>query len=147
MGVKMFIVYTDGACSGNPGPGGWAYLVEYTDGKVDESYGFCESTTNNRMEMQAAISALEKLPPNSHVKLFSDSKLLVQGATDWMFKWRNAGWKKPGGLKNADLWIQLYDLNSSRNVQWAWVKGHNGNPKNDRVDLLARKAIKESSGS
>ena len=135
----MFVIYTDGACSGNPGPGGWGARLEGPDG-VDEISGVEQATTNNRMELSAAIEALTRLPDNSEVTLVTDSNYVKDGMTSWLPNWKKRDWKtaakKP--VKNVDLW-KLLDTQCQRHrVQWQWVKGHSGHPGNERADELAR---------
>lgn len=142
MGVDNMrtVVYTDGACSGNPGAGGWGFFISEPE-LVVEGYGYEPATTNNRMEMMAAIRALEVLADVQEVEIISDSNLLIQGASQWMYGWHKKGWSKPGGLKNADLWKMVYDLTISKDVKWTWVKGHSTSIGNNRADELARGAI------
>ncbi len=135
-------VYTDGACKGNPGPGGWAALLIYR-GKKKIISGGCPITTNNRMEMSAAVKALETLRRPCLVEIFCDSQYLMKGITLWLKNWKKNGWRtsdnKP--VKNEDLWRSLDQACSRHQVSWTWVKGHSGNPENETVDGLARKAI------
>lgn len=140
---KSVTIYTDGACSGNPGPGGWGAILIY--GKVEKELSGAESmTTNNRMELMAAISALEALKSSCVVELYSDSQYVRQGITEWLPGWKARGWKtadkKP--VKNADLWGRLELAAKRHEVSWHWVKGHSGHPLNERADMLAREAIK-----
>lgn len=132
-------IYTDGACSGNPGPGGWGVLMIYGD-KEKELYGGETETTNNRMELMAAIMALEALKRPCAVKLTTDSVYVKDGITKWMANWKKNGWrtanKKP--VKNAELWQRLEGALTPHSVEWAWVKGHAGHPGNERADELAR---------
>lgn len=138
-------IYTDGACSGNPGPGGWGVVLRYKD-KEKELAGFSLETTNNRMELQAAIEGLKSLKRSMHVDLFTDSQYLRDGITKWLFQWKKNGWrlanKKP--VKNQDLWEDLHALVQDHHINWHWVKGHAGHPENERADALARQAIKEA---
>ena len=138
----MVEIFTDGACSGNPGPGGWAALLRY--GRHEkELFGFSSHTTNNRMELLAAIRALEALKRPCKVVLHTDSTYLKNGITQWMPKWKQRGWmlgtKQP--VKNADLWKRLDKLNQTHQIEWKWVRGHSGHKENELVDSLARKAI------
>ena len=132
-------VYTDGACRGNPGPGGWGvYILDGNEQK--EFYGGSPSTTNNQMEMQAALEALKYLRDKTElIELYTDSNYLRQGITEWIHNWKKNNWrtaaKKP--VANRELWIQISDLNEKMNVEWHWVKGHAGDPGNERADLLA----------
>ena len=135
-------IFTDGACSGNPGPGGWGALLRY--GTVEKELSGGETlTTNNRMEMMAAIAALEALKRPAKVKLHTDSQYLKNGITEWLPNWKRRGWKtadkKP--VKNADLWQRLEAAEKPHQVEWLWVRGHDGHVENERVDLLARNAI------
>ena len=132
-------VYTDGACRGNPGPGGWGVYIQLNDEEKD-LYGGNPETTNNQMEMQAALEALKYLKDKDEaIKLYTDSNYLRQGITDWIHKWKLNNWrtaaKKP--VANRDLWIEISDLNEKMNVHWNWVKGHAGDPGNERADQLA----------
>ncbi len=133
------VIYTDGACSGNPGPGGWGARLEYGK-RIKELKGGALDTTNNRMELMAAISALAALKRPSRVVLFTDSRYIKGGITEWMRRWKENGWrtsaKKP--VKNQDLWQQLDAVVSRHEIDWRWVKGHAGNPGNERADQLAR---------
>jgi ribonuclease HI len=135
----MFVIYTDGACSGNPGPGGWGARLEGPDG-VNEISGGEAATTNNRMELSAAIEALASLPNNSQVTLVTDSNYVKDGMTSWLDNWKKRGWKtaakKP--VKNVDLWQALDAQCQRHQVEWQWVKGHSGHPGNERADELAR---------
>ncbi len=135
-------IFTDGACSGNPGPGGWGAVLRY-GGVEKELSGGAAQTTNNRMEMMAAIAALEALTRPSKVRLHTDSKYLMNGITIWIDNWKRRGWrtadKKP--VKNVDLWQRLESAIAPHQVSWLWVKGHAGNPENERADALARSAI------
>ena len=142
MTVPQVCLYTDGACSGNPGPGGWGALL--TMGQHEKELCGAEAqTTNNRMEMMAAIQGLRALKNPCQVDLYTDSQYLREGITSWIVGWKKNGWKtaakKP--VKNEDLWRLLDDLVQIHDIRWHWVKGHNGHPENERVDLLARSAI------
>ena len=141
---KEAIVYTDGACSGNPGPGGWGATIKIGD-ETFEIFGGEDNTTNNRMELIAAIKALEYLNENHKITLYTDSSYVKDGITKWIFNWKKNNWKtstkKP--VKNSDLWIQLDEIQNKREVKWNWVKGHAGNLGNERADELARMGIKE----
>lgn len=140
-------VYTDGACSGNPGPGGWG-LVMTCDSKTKKSSGFQSETTNNRMELQAAIEALKLLKKPCHVILYSDSSYVIKGMKEWVYGWRKNGWRTSANkqVKNADQWQELYELSIQHNVDWIWIKGHAGNPGNEEADRLARLEIETRSG-
>ncbi|MEZ5958727.1 MAG: ribonuclease HI [Hyphomonadaceae bacterium] len=135
-------IWTDGACSGNPGPGGWGAILHYA-GVEKELSGAEAATTNNRMELMAAIQALNALKRSSKVRLHTDSKYVMDGVTKWIHGWKKNGWKtadkKP--VKNDDLWKQLDEANARHEVTWKWVKGHADNEMNNRADELARGAI------
>lgn len=141
--AKLF-AYTDGACSGNPGPGGWGALMQAMDGgkvvKERELKGGEANTTNNRMELLAAIHALEALERNTEITIVTDSNYVKNGITGWIFGWKKNGWKnaakKP--VKNVELWQRLDEANARHRVTWEWVKGHAGHPENERADALAR---------
>lgn len=141
---QTVIIYTDGACRGNPGPGGWGALLHYDD-NCRELFGGEANTTNNRMELTAAIQALETLKRGCRVELHTDSNYVRQGITQWMTKWKQNGWKtaarKP--VKNADLWRALDDACQRHDIEWRWVKGHSGNPGNETADALANRGIDE----
>ena len=142
MSDRELQIFTDGACSGNPGPGGWAALLRYGDNEKTLSGGKPD-TTNNRMEMMAVIEALESLKRACTVAIHTDSRYVMDGMTQWIHKWKASGWKtaakKP--VKNADLWQRLDDAASQHAIEWHWVKGHSGHPENERVDALARRAM------
>ena len=135
-------IYTDGACSGNPGPGGWGAVLQYGDAKKEINGGTSE-TTNNRMEMMAAIMALESLKRPMAVDLYTDSTYVRSGITEWLPGWKRRNWrtaaKKP--VKNVDLWQRLDSAVAAHQIAWHWVKGHAGNPGNERADELAREGI------
>jgi len=135
-------IFTDGACSGNPGPGGWGAVLRW-NGVEKELNGGDRETTNNRMEMMAAIQALEALKRPAHVDLYTDSVYLRDGITKWIHNWKAKGWKtaakKP--VKNVDLWQRLETAMARHDVEWHWVKGHAGHPENERADMLARDGI------
>jgi ribonuclease HI len=135
-------IFTDGACRGNPGPGGWAAILRYR-GVEKELSGYAADTTNNRMEMTAAIAGLETLKRPCRVRLYSDSQYLRDGITKWIHGWKRRGWttadKQP--VKNVDLWQRLDTAAARHTVEWEWVRGHAGHPENERVDALARAAI------
>ncbi|GAB6195650.1 ribonuclease HI [Lysobacter xanthus] len=139
--AKAVEIHTDGACLGNPGPGGWGALLRYK-GRERELAGGDPATTNNRMELMAAIQALETLTEPCTVDLFTDSQYVRQGITEWMPGWVRRNWKTAGGdpVKNRDLWERLHAATHRHTVAWHWVKGHNGHPDNERVDGLARAA-------
>jgi ribonuclease HI len=139
--MSKVTIYTDGACLGNPGRGGWAALL-ISSGHEKEISGCEAHTTNNRMELMAAIAALQQLKKPCSITLYTDSTYVMKGMSEWVAGWIKKGWKtadkKP--VKNADLWQQLVDAASCHEVQWKWVKAHNGHPENERVDTLARSA-------
>lgn len=136
------IIYTDGACKGNPGPGGWGVLMISGENRR-ELCGGETATTNNRMELTAAIEALRALKRRCRVRLFTDSSYVKQGIETWIHGWKKNGWKtsdkKP--VKNADLWQLLDTLNAAQDVEWRWVKGHSGDPGNERADELSNEGI------
>jgi ribonuclease HI len=138
------VIYTDGACSGNPGPGGWGAVLRYGS-HLREIHGGDRSTTNNRMELMAAIQALESLKRPSNVQLYTDSRYLLDGITKWLPGWERNGWKTSSKqpVKNADLWRRLVEAKQPHKVTWHWVKGHEGDPGNERADQLARLGISE----
>jgi len=137
-------IYTDGACSGNPGPGGWGAVIFDQNNKQKNISGSEKNTTNNRMELLAAIMSLKKIKINSEVVIFTDSIYVKNGITEWMKNWKKNGWKnsskKP--VKNKDLWVKLDKLCEANSVSWKWVKGHSTNEFNNLADELATKAIK-----
>jgi ribonuclease HI len=144
---RQMTVYTDGGASPNPGPGGWAAVLLHPSGRVQELSGGEANTTNNRMELTAAIRALEALPEGSSLEVFTDSRYLQLGITRWLPSWIARGWqRKDGEVKNLDLWRRLADLAAKRTVRWAWVKGHAGRRYNERADSLARAEIERRSG-
>lgn len=135
-------IYTDGACSGNPGPGGWGVLLRYK-GTEKEMSGGEEETTNNRMELMAAIQAFESLTRPCEVDMYTDSKYVMDGVSQWMEKWKRSGWKTAAKkeVKNRDLWERLDSALQGHTVKWNWVKGHSGHTENEIVDKLATGAI------
>ena len=142
--MKQVEIFTDGACRGNPGPGGWGVLLRF-QGKEKELYGGDPQTTNNRMELQAAIEGLSALRERCEVTLTTDSVYVKNGITTWLEGWKKKGWKtaarKP--VKNVDLWQALDEQNQRHQVQWEWVKGHSGHTDNERADQLANRGIDE----
>jgi ribonuclease HI len=142
MAEEVVEIYSDGACRGNPGPGGWGALLRYGS-QEKELWGGEAATTNNRMELMAAIRALEALKRPSQVKLYTDSIYVMKGITSWIQSWKRRGWrtadKKP--VKNEDLWRELEAQAARHNIEWHWVKGHAGHPENERADALANKGI------
>ena len=137
----MIKIYTDGSCLKNPGNGGWAAII-CTDDKIKKISGSEKDTTNNRMELLAAINALKEFNSEDIIEIYTDSKYVKNGITEWINTWLSNNWKtsKKEDVKNKDLWIDLYNLNKSLNIKWNWVKAHDGNPLNEEVDLLAKKA-------
>ncbi len=135
-------VFTDGACKGNPGPGGWGALI-VADGQEQELFGGESQTTNNRMELQAVIEALRSLPAGASVAVHTDSQYVQKGISEWIVNWQRRGWltadRKP--VKNADLWRTLVVLTDGRDIHWRWVRGHNGHPGNERADRLANRGV------
>ncbi|MEE9445225.1 MAG: ribonuclease HI [Cocleimonas sp.] len=141
-------IYTDGGCRGNPGPGGWGAVLVYGDSEKD-LYGYEEETTNNRMELMAAIQSLEALKRPCSIALTTDSQYVRQGILEWMEGWKARGWKtaakKP--VKNKDLWKRLDEATKKHDIEWHWVKGHSGHEGNERADDLANRAMDEKSGN
>tara|TARA_B100001057_G_C22837849_1_gene945890 strand:- start:320 stop:772 length:453 start_codon:yes stop_codon:yes gene_type:complete len=139
--------FTDGACSGNPGPGGWGViLIAKKNNKIIKEKEFSGgeiNTTNNRMELTAAIKTLSFLKEKSQIKIFTDSRYVINGITDWLEKWKKNNWinSSKKSVKNKDLWIELDKLISNHDVNWEWVKGHNNHPHNERADVLAKSFI------
>lgn len=142
--MKKVEIYTDGACSGNPGPGGWGALLIYGKHKK-EIYGGEKETTNNRMEITAAIKALQSLTKACEVTLYTDSNYVKKGITEWIHGWKEKNWKsankKP--VKNADLWKKLDKVQQQHKIKWVWVKAHDGNPGNEKADELARMGVEK----
>lgn len=137
-------IYTDGACRGNPGPGGWGAVLR-SGGREREILGAERATTNNRMELTAAIEALRALKRPCRVRLHTDSEYLRKGITEWINGWKRRGWKTAGrkAVKNQELWRMLDDEAARHEIEWIWVKGHSGHPENERADELANRAIDE----
>ena len=137
--------YTDGACRGNPGPGGWGVVLERGDGAARELRGAVARTTNNRMELQAAIEALAALPEGAAVEVVTDSEYVMKGVTEWLERWKRKGWRtaRGGPVRNRELWQNLERLAAARQVAWRWVRGHSGVAGNERADALANQAIDE----
>lgn len=142
-GARRVEIFTDGACSGNPGPGGWGVLLRF-GGTEKELFGGEAETTNNRMELTAAIKALDALTRPCHVDLYTDSVYVKDGITRWIVRWRENGWRTAGRkpVKNAELWQDLDAALARHEVEWHWVKGHAGHPENERADELAREGMK-----
>ena len=139
---KKVDIYTDGACSGNPGPGGWGVLIEI-DSKNIELSGGDKETTNNRMELMAAIKALEEIDKDYQITLYTDSNYVKDGITSWISNWKKNNWKTASkkDVKNKELWIRLDEAIKDKNISWVWVKGHAGNAGNEQADYLARSAL------
>ena len=137
----MIKIYTDGSCLKNPGNGGWAAIINDNE-NIKKISGSEKNTTNNRMELMAPIQALKNIDPKNEIEIYTDSKYVKLGITEWINTWIKNSWKtsKKEEVKNKDLWIQLYNLNQSLNIKWNWVKAHAGNTLNEEVDLLAKKA-------
>ena len=137
-------IYTDGACSGNPGLGGWGAVIIDENKNQKEISGKEKDTTNNRMELMAPIMALKKIQANSEIVIFTDSTYVKKGITEWIKKWKINGWKNANNqsVKNKDLWLKLDDLCKDNKIKWTWVKGHSNNEYNDLADGLATQAIK-----
>ena len=135
-------VFTDGACRGNPGPGGWGAILR-TNGREKELYGGEPATTNNRMELTAVIRALEALTRPSRVSVYTDSQYVQKGISEWIHSWKRRGWKTAdkNPVKNEDLWRRLDELAAQHEVKWHWVRGHSGHPENERADELANRGI------
>lgn len=134
---KHVIIHTDGACKGNPGIGSWAATLEY-QGKIKEISGVVEHTTNNQMELSAVIEALKILKESCQIDLYTDSQYVQKGMMEWIYGWKQKGWKK---VKNVELWQELDSLAALHSIKWHWVRGHNGHHGNERVDRLANVAI------
>ncbi|WP_394169410.1 ribonuclease HI [Saccharospirillum alexandrii] len=143
---QAVVLYTDGACRGNPGPGGWGVLMQYGQ-KRKELYGGEDQTTNNRMELMAAIAGLEALKRTCQVDIYTDSQYVRKGITEWIHGWKKNGWKTSAkkDVKNRDLWQRLDDSIARHRVNWHWVKGHAGHPGNERADALANLGIDDRS--
>lgn len=147
MTAEKVEIFTDGACRGNPGPGGWGAILRFR-GQERELLGAEPETTNNRMELTAAIRALETLKRPCAVELVTDSQYVKQGITSWLPGWKRRGWRAASGqpVKNQDLWERLETLAQTHDVDWFWVRGHTGHPENERADRLANRAIDEMLG-
>lgn len=144
MNMKEIVIYTDGSCQPNPGPGGWAAVILFPDGTKKEISGSIPNTTNNRMEMLACLQALQSVPVGSHVRVVTDSQYVQQGMTNWVRAWKRRNWglrvrsgQNPKPVKNKDLWMLLDEARQIRNVTWGWCRGHDGNEWNERCDELA----------
>lgn len=145
--MKQIDIYTDGACRGNPGPGGWAAILQYKENEK-VLYGSEPHTTNNRMELMAVIKALEVLTESCQITITTDSKYVSQGITEWIHAWRKKGWRNASNkpVKNADLWQQLDAQVQRHTISWEWVKGHSGHEGNEKADAYANQAIDELQG-
>ena len=141
----MIKIYTDGSCLNNPGNGGWAAIIN-DDGDVLKISGSEKNTTNNKMELMATIKALQKINKNEQVEIYTDSKYVKLGITEWIHKWIKNNWQtsKKEPVKNKELWVQLYDLTKTFEINWIWIKAHAGNTLNEEVDLLAKKAAESN---
>jgi len=141
-------IYTDGACRGNPGPGGWGAILRL-NGREKELCGGELATTNNRMELTAVIRALEALTRPSRVSVYTDSQYVQKGISEWIHSWKRRGWKTAdkNPVKNEDLWRRLDELAAAHEVEWHWVRGHSGHPENERADELANRGIPDAPGS
>lgn len=140
--IEKVIVYTDGSCEPNPGPGGWAALI-LEDGRETILKGFEKESTNNRMEMTAALEALRNIDPQKPVLVYTDSQYLKNGVESWLKDWKAKNWKRKGGvLMNVDLWREISSEIEQRKITWKWVRGHVGNPYNERVDRLAKQMMR-----
>jgi ribonuclease HI len=143
----MIKVFTDGACKGNPGQGGWGALILENDDSR-EIYGGESNTTNNRMELMAVIKALELLKEQNNITVYTDSTYVQKGISEWIINWKRNGWKSSNkkSVKNKDLWVELDNLNNLMSVKWQWIKGHAGHSGNERADYLANLGVNSSSG-
>ena len=141
----MIKIYTDGSCLSNPGNGGWAAIIN-NDGDILKISGSEKDTTNNKMELMAPIRALQKISKDEQVEIYTDSKYVKLGITEWIHKWIKNNWltSKKEPVKNKELWVELYNLTKSLEINWIWVKAHAGNPLNEEVDLLAKKAAESN---
>ncbi|MCB6182478.1 ribonuclease HI [Leeia sp. TBRC 13508] len=145
MSDSILTIYTDGACKGNPGPGGWGAILCYGE-KKKEIWGGEKETTNNRMEMSAVIESLKLLKRNCNIHIYTDSQYVLKGMTEWLSGWKARGWKTASKdpVKNSDLWMKLDDLARPHDITWHWVKGHAGHPMNERADELANLGVLEA---
>ena len=141
----MIKIYTDGSCLSNPGNGGWAAIIN-DDGNILKISGSEKDTTNNKMELMAPIKALQKIEKNTKIEIYTDSKYVKLGITEWIHKWIKNNWQtsKKEQVKNKELWVQLYNLTKTSEINWIWVKAHAGNALNEEVDLLAKKAAESN---
>ena len=138
-------IFTDGACKGNPGPGGWCAILRYKNHEKILS-GFDKNTTNNRMELTAVIKALEIIKRKSYIKIYSDSQYLIKGMTEWLQNWIKNDWKnsKKEEIQNKELWIKLYEFSKKHEIEWIWIKGHKKHLENEKCDEIAKRIIKEN---
>ena len=141
----MIKIYTDGSCLNNPGNGGWAAIIN-DNGQILKISGSEKNTTNNKMELMAPIKALKKIDKNDKIEIYTDSKYLKLGITEWIHKWIKNNWQtsKKEEVKNKKLWLELYELTNSVDIDWIWVKAHSGNPLNEEVDSMAKKAAESN---
>lgn len=141
--MKKIEIYTDGACSGNPGKGGYGVILKYKN-KEKELSGYAEETTNNKMELTAVIEGLKALKEACEIDIYTDSQYVKQGITEWIYNWQKNGWKTADkkAVKNAELWQELSEIIKPHKISWHWVKGHSGHPMNERADTLATNEIK-----
>ncbi len=141
--MKKIEIYTDGACSGNPGKGGYGVILKYKNNEKELS-GYAEETTNNKMELTAVIKGLKALKEPCEIDIYTDSQYVKQGITEWIYNWQKNGWKTADkkAVKNAELWQELSELIKPHKISWHWVKGHSGDPMNERADTLATNEIK-----
>jgi len=141
----MIKIYTDGSCLNNPGNGGWAAIIN-DNGQILKISGSEKNTTNNKMELMAPIKALKKIDKNEKIEIYTDSKYLKLGITEWIHKWIKNKWQtsKKEEVKNKKLWLELYELTNSVDIDWIWVKAHSGNPLNEEVDSMAKKAAESN---
>lgn len=141
--MQKYVIYTDGACSGNPGPGGWGAVIISDSKVIKELSGHDQDTTNNRMELLAAIKGLQSLQSGNRVEIFTDSNYVKNGITSWIINWKKNNWvnsaKKP--VKNKDLWLELDSISKEMDITWRWVKGHSGDIMNEKADQLAKDAM------
>ena len=141
----MIKIYTDGSCLNNPGNGGWAAIIN-SDGEILKISGSEKNTTNNKMELMAPINALKKINKDNKIEIYTDSKYVKLGITEWIHKWIKNNWQtsKKENVKNKELWVELYKLTKSYEINWIWIKAHSGNLLNEEVDLLAKKAAESN---
>lgn len=145
MKERYIEIFTDGACTGNPGPGGWCAILRYNNHEKILS-GFDNNTTNNKMELTAIIKALEIIKRKSRIKVYSDSQYLIKGMTEWLPKWIKNNWKnsKKEEIQNKELWMKLFEFTNKHEIEWIWIKGHEGHPENEKCDRIAKEIIKNN---